>query len=122
MRGGQERVPFFPRHGVNAAPAVHPFAGAVSAVDKHTGIAWIVQDAQHVAVLEGAPDHLAFSGTGMQTARKQEAAVAELSYRSQGRACSLECLEQQPDGSLNLLVGIQDQPPQRFVGETNGRL
>ena len=57
----------------------------------------------------------------MRRAREEHAGRPELPDRRHRRPGSLESIEQQAHRTLNLLVGIQNQPPQRIVCKTDRR-
>src|SRR5260370_12576308 len=70
MRGRQKGVPLLTRPWLDDAVAVHGLARPTAAVDEHPGVARIVEDAEHLAVLELPPDDVAPMRPGGHAARK----------------------------------------------------
>ena len=55
VSAGNQRVPLIPGHALHAATAMHALALVAAAVDECAGISRVVQDAQHLAMVESRP-------------------------------------------------------------------
>src|SRR5260370_39990074 len=75
MRGRQKGVPLLTRPGLEDAVAVPGLARPTAAVDEHPGVARLVEDAEHLPVLELPPDDVAPMRPGGHAARKQQPAL-----------------------------------------------
>src|SRR5215813_11208043 len=80
-----------------------------------------MQNPEHVAVLELAPDYVALAWARMDTPGKQHTGPAKFPHGRHRRARSLERLKQHSHRMLNLLVRIQLQPSRRIVSKANWR-
>src|SRR5580693_5379536 len=105
---------------LHSALPIYTLACPRAAVYKNSGVAWIVQHAQYMAVLKLAPDHASLAWTRMNASREQYSGVAEIPDRGHCRPSSLKSIEQEADRTLNLLVWIQNRPPRCIIGETDG--
>ena len=114
-------MPFLPRQLLYFAVAIEIFADSAPAIYEHARIPRIVQNPEHMAVLELAPDHVAFTGTRMDTPGKQQTEFAKFPHGRHRRASSLEYLKQHTNRVLNLLVRIQPQASDRIVSEADWR-
>src|SRR5580700_12071635 len=104
-----------------SALPIHTLACPGAAVHKNSGVPWIVQHAQYMAVLKPAPDYVSLAWTRMNVSREQYSGVAEIPDRRHCRPSSLKSIEQQAERTLNLLVWIQNRPPGCIICETDGR-
>ena len=107
----EKGMPLLARPRLDHAAAVHRLPRATAPVHEHPGIPGIVQDAEHLAVLELAPDDLALMRAGRHAARKPQPLLPERADDGQGRGGLRERVEEQAHGLLDLLVGIHHQPP-----------
>src|SRR5260370_39998403 len=121
MRGRQKGVPLLTRPWLDDAVAVHGLARPTAAVDEHPGVARIVEDAEHLAVLELPPDDVAPMRPGGHAARKPQPVLPEHADDSKGRGRPRERVEEHAHSVLDLLVGIQPQSSLAVVDKADGR-
>ena len=71
-------LPLIARQPLNVQVPAAEVTNRRAAIAKRAGVAWVVENAQHVIVREGSPDQLTFCRTGPNPARKQQLRVSEM--------------------------------------------
>ena len=102
--------------------AVDSLAAVVPPKDERAGIAWVVQDPQHLTMPESGPHQFSPLRAAMNSPRKQQPLLAKQLYGCGRRPGTPECVEQQPESLLDLFIGVQHQHAFRAVYESDRRL
>ena len=80
------------------------------AIDVGSGVARIVQDVKHTVTLQLAEDQRAETGSLGDPPRPRDLLLLEVAHHRAGRAGASEGVEDEPDGALHLLVGVEHEP------------
>ena len=97
----------------NVPESVGMPALAAAAVEEGAGVTRIVQDPERARVLERSPEDLALGAPRPRRAAGSAAPAAEVLHRRRGRAGAPKGPEEEADGLLDLLVGIEDDAARR---------
>lgn len=92
---------------------------ARAAVDEGSCVAWVVQDLQHPRVVDQTPQQIALANPATDAPREQHLLSAQTSHHGAGRAGGLEGFEQQPNGVLDLAVGIENDTAGAVVHQSD---
>src|SRR5262249_35292957 len=95
-------------------------AGLGAAVDVGVRVLGVVQDLQDTAVAQRTADQLTVASTTPEPGRTLEMMVGEVVHDGQGGSRLLKRLEDQPDGLLDLFVGVEDDPALGIVDQPRG--
>src|SRR5712671_5524554 len=116
----KQRPLFSGQLDVGSAP-IRFSPSAVPAENEGARVARVVQDVQSPAMSEFRPDQFAFVWPPLQPSRKQELFLAEGLDDSAGGTTAAECVEQESNAVLYLLVRIQAGPALRVVHQAYGK-
>src|SRR5262249_13867103 len=119
VRIRDERGPLLAREPLERAGAITMPALTAPAKEESAGEARIVQDPERARVLELSPDDLPLGRSRPRAPRKGEPLRAEGLHRRGRRAGPPEGREEEADGFLDLLVGIEDHAGVRVVAEAD---
>jgi len=95
--------------------------GLGSAIDIGASVGRGVEDGQYPTVAQGSPDQFTVAGPPPPTGGEKELMVAKVLDDRQGRTRFLEQIEDEPQGLLNLFVGIKDDPTSGVVDQPRRR-
>ncbi len=121
VQARHDELPFRPGHPNDARAARRQVARARPAVYERSGITRIMQDLQNAGMSRRCPAEFTLVGPGMEPARERNSLLLKEPYRLHGAASSLEGIEDQPDCSLHLGVGIEVDCSASPVDETDRR-
>ena len=119
VRVVQEDQPLIPRHGVALDAAVGLLFPAAPPKRIRAGVARVFQDVEHAPEIDRLPDGLALAGATGQVPRELQMLRVEVLDDGVGRAGTQECLEQQSDTGLDLLIGIETDAALGVVDEAH---
>ena len=88
--------------------------GLGAAIDVGARVLGVVQDVQDTAMAQRSPDQLTVAATSPEPGGALEVMVGEVLDDGQGGSRLLEQVEDQPDGLLDLFVGVEDDPALRI--------
>ena len=98
---GKSSIPHLPGEAELALPG--------PAIDVRSSVARIVQDGEHTVTLQLAEDQRAGTGPLGDPPRPRDLLLLEVAHHRAGRAGAVEGVEDEADGALHLLVGVEHE-------------
>ena len=127
MMPGDEERPVFGPHPTCSALDPRLLTGQAlktrlgAAIDIDARVLGVVQDVQDTGMAQRSPNQLTMASTAPETGGALEVTVGEVLDDGQGGSRLLEQVEDQPDGLLDLFVGVEDDPALGIVDQPRGQ-
>src|SRR5512142_729493 len=107
MRMLHKGVPFGPWQILNVDLPIRHFRRASAAKDIGSRIGGLMQDPQHVVVLDWSPGEFSLMRSTADSPRREQVVLVKVANRCKCGASVLEAAEDLPNGCLHLEIGIK---------------